>query len=340
MPTTPTTFPTAKQIIGFNIEPANAQGTPVTSTPAFTMPINSVLPEPKPTWLDDSAMRMAMGETYNRIQGPVHEEISFAGPAFLDILPLLLNNILGDITSTGTLPVSHAVSLLNSGTAQPKTLTMLAWQGTPATTSTRVYPGVALSELTIAGNADSALITIEAKGLSYPSLVLPTTPAVYTPTLVVPLATWRFALGLGGTASGAPNKTVRDFSLTITRQLRVENTMQNSQSPAIIQRGTVGVTASLTSTIPGDETFVLYLLNNTQPQLQIIGDIGTSATNYGLTVDMQQAAWDTNAIKTDEEAIGYNGSVVAIANTTNVGASGGYSPCKVTVRNQTAAGSY
>lgn len=331
-------YPSAKQLIGFNKEVT--QGTAVTTAPAFTLPIDSVLPEPKPTWLDNMALYNDMAAIHGRIQGPLHEEIAFQGPAFMDILPLLLNNILGDITSSGTLPVSHAISLLNSGTAQPGSLTMVAWSGMPATGGSRVYPGVCLSELTIAGNADSALITYQAKGMSWISSDA-ASAITYAPTPVQPMASWRYALGLAGPASGGTqNKTVRDFSLTIARQLRAENVFQNSQNPALIVRGNVDITCSLTSTVPGDETFVTYLLANTQPQLQLIGDIGTGATNYGMTIDMQQAAWDTNAIKTDEEVLGYNGTVRGIANTTNAGASGGMSPIKVTIRNQTATGSY
>lgn len=335
---TPIIFPAAKQILGFNREAV--QGVPVTSTPAFTTPFDTWSPEFVPTWLDDKALRAAMGDTYGRQQGPVHETVSWGGPVFLDQLPLFLNNILGDITSTGTLPVSHACSLLNSGGGQPGSLTLFAWEGMPATTGSRTYPGVCLSELTITGNADSTLLMYSAKGLAYASADLPTTPAVYTPTTVAPLAAWRFALGIGGTAAGAPNKTIRDFSFTIARALRVENTFQNSQNPFIIARGPISMTGSATCTVPGDESYVNYLINNTQPQLNLAADVGAGATNFGITINANQTAFDTTKLNNSEEVLGYDGTFVMIDNVTDVGASGGFSPCKITVRNQTASGSY
>lgn len=335
---TPVVFAQPKQIIGANKEVT--QGTPVTTTPAFSIPIDSQLFELKPTWLDDKAYRQSMGDITNRVQGPMHEEFSFAGPCFMDDLPLLLNNILGDITTTGTLPQSHAISLLNSGSAQPGSLTFMTYEGMPATSAVRTHPGACLSELTISGNADSSLIMYEAKGMCWPGAALGAAPT-FTPSTVIPMAAWRYALGLGGPASGgSQNKTVRDWSITITRALRVENTLQNSQNPFIIVRGVVGVTGSLTCTVPADETFLNYLIANTQPQLQLIGDIGAAGTNFGMTIDMQQAAFDTDALKTDEEALGYNGTIVGIQNSTNAGASGGLSPIKVTIRNQTVTGSY
>jgi hypothetical protein len=335
---TPVTFPTPKIIIGFNKE--TSQGAGVVTTPTFSLPVNSFTPEPKFTWLDDTAMDQSMGDIRSRTQGVQVEDISFAGPAYMDILPLLLNNILGDITSAGTAPTTHAISTLNSGGAQPGSLTLISYQGMPATSAQRYYPGVCLSELTLSGNAESTLIMYEAKGASWPSADM-SSAVTFTPTAVAPQAAWRYALGLGGAASGGTQvKTVRDWSITITRALRPEFTLQNSQNPFIIQRGLVGVTGALTCTVPADESFYTYLLANTQPQLQLLGLIGSGATAYGLQIDMQTAAFDTNALKTDEEALGYNGTIVGVKNTTNAGASGGTSAIKVTVTNQTAAGAY
>lgn len=337
---TPTTFPSAKQILGFNKE--TTQGTGVITTPVFTVPIDTNWsPALATTWLDDKSLDQSMGDIRGRYQGPLHEELSWGGPVYLDQLPLFLNNILGDITTTGTLPNSHAMSLLNSGTAQPGSLTLLSWQGPTATTQSRSYPGVCLSELTITGNPDSSLLTYSAKALSWPSSPVPTTPVVYAPTAVQPLPAWRFAMGLGGVASGGSQiKTLREWSVTIARSLKVENTSQNSQNPYLIQRGIVAITGSMTCTVPADETFLNYYINNTQPQWQALADVGTGATNFGITIDMQQCAFDATKLKNDEEAIGYDGPFVGVKNTTNAGASGGTSQIKVTVRNQTASGSY
>jgi hypothetical protein len=277
-----------------------------------------------------------MVKTYGIIQGPISTGFDMAGPCFMDGLPYLLSNIFGDETATGTGPTTHAFSVLNTGTAQPKTLTIVHYQGMPVTTHARSYSGCALSDLTITGNSESSLIMYQAKGLGWQSLDVPTTPPVFAPTVVQPQAAWRYGVGMGGTVVGAPNKTIRDFSLTISRELRVENTLQNLQTPYIIQRGAVTVTGQFTVAVPSDETFLNYLLNNTQPQLQIAGSIGATTTLYGLQIDSLLAAMQDVTIKTDEVALGYTATFECVANTTNAGASGGYSPIKVTVSNQTA----
>lgn len=333
---TPTTFAAQKQYLGWAKEVT--QGTPVTPGTAW-MPIDSFAPEDKPTWLDDKALRGSMGDIYGRIQGPIHTEFSIAAPAYMDLLPWFLINILGDVTDAGSAPNTHAVALLNSGTAQPGSLTLISYAGMPATTAARMYAGACLSELTISGNADSTLVSMTAKGMAWPGVDYPSSAPVPSFGAVPAQAAWRYALGLGGIASGGTqNKTVREWSITITRALRVENTLQNSQSPYIIQRGMVGVSGSLTFTVPSDETALNYLMNNTQPQLQIKGDNGgAGATLYGLQIDAQLCAFDTVKIKTDEEALGYDATFIGVNNSTNAGASGGLSPIKVTVTNQTAS---
>ncbi len=170
---------------------------------------------------------------------------------------------------------------------------------------------------------------------------VPTTPPTFSFSAVNPQAAWRYKVGMAGPASGGTLVSVcRDFTITISRKLRPEFTLQNSQNPFIIQRGPITVTGGFTASVPADETILNYMINNTQPQLQILGDVGAGATNFGLTLDILLGAFDAVSHKLDEEAIGLDATFAAIANTTNVGASGGYGPLKVTVRNQTAAGTY
>lgn len=330
---TPTTYPSALQAVGWAKEVT--QGTQILPL-TWTNPVDSFQPTDDYTWLKDQAMRSAMVKTYGMIQGVRQAGWSMAGPCYMDGLPYLLSNILGDETATGTGPTTHVFSVLNSGTAQPGSLTMVHYQGMPATTHARYYSGCCLSDLTITGNAESSLVMYQAKGLGWTSGDVPTTAPVFAPTVVAPQAAWRYALGVGGTIVGAPDLTVRDWSITISRELRPEYTLQNAQVPFIIQRGAVTVTGSYTVAVPSTEAWLNYLINNTQPQVQLGGSIGATTTLYGLQFDMLLSAMQTVALKNDEVALGYNATFEAVANTTNAGASGGYSPIKVTVSNQTA----
>lgn len=334
---TPTTWPSAKAVLGLAVE--TTQGTPNT-TVAMTMPVDSFEPEDKPVWLQDNAMRAAMTENYAQIQGPMYTEFSGGGPLFFNVLPYLLRNIFGALATTG--PVSsaytHTASLLNSGTGQPDSLTFVQWQGPTATSFSRMYAGCCLSELTIKGNPESSLVEVSFKGMGFPSADFPTAPPTFPANTDSPLAAWRTAIGIGGTAVGAPVRTVREWEVTFSRECKAIWTAQNSQSPYIIQRGKLTAATNLNFAAPSDETPLDYLLNNTQPQTQIVvSNAAAAAALRSLTIDMQQNAFDTSKIDFSEEAVSYKGSTKPVANTTNIGASGGYGPATVSVVNATVS---
>jgi hypothetical protein len=335
----PTTWPADKQFIGVAKE--TTPGTPVAMS--YTMPVEKFDPEDKPTWLTDKAMRGSMVEEYGLIQGVLLSEFSFSGPAFLDGVGFWLNNILGDLTTTGaSAPFTHAFSTLNSGGAQPGTLTITDWQGPPATNLARVYAGCCLSELTLKGNAESELIMVEGKGNGWKSAIA-AAPPTSAPTTAAPIASWRSLLGIGGVASGGTlDSTIGSWEIKIARKLKPIFTGQNSQNPFVIQRGAVTATGKLDFAAPAAEANpLLAMLNNTQPQFQwTISNGGAGATLLSLQVDVQAAAFDTAKIARGAEIVQYNDTFKAIANTTNAGASAGYSPVKITLQNNVAAGTY
>src|ERR1043166_6914561 len=119
---TPTTFASQKQYLGWAKE--TVQGTAVTPGTAW-MPVDSFAPEDKPTWLDDKALVGSMAETRGRIQGPIRVEWAAGGPCYMDMIPWFLINALGDVTDAAGPPATHAISLLNSGTGQPGSLTLI-----------------------------------------------------------------------------------------------------------------------------------------------------------------------------------------------------------------------
>lgn len=329
---TPTTWPSAKQVLGLAVE--TTQGTPVT-TLAATCPVMAFTPKDRFVQLKDSALRGSMVDQYGQIQGSKSIEFDVNGPVFTDWLPYFVRNILGDLTTTGVGPYTHAISTLNSGTAQPSSLTLIDWQGPTATTQSRTYSGCCLSELTIKGNPESTLLEWSAKGLGWQSTAYPTSPPAFSPGTEQPMAAWRSAIQIAAT----PELTIREWELTITRQLKVEWTSQNAQTPYIIQRGAVAVTAQLHFAVPADEAPLTRYLANTQSALNILIDNGQATTaQRRLTMNINTAAIDTTEIDRSEEAVGYNATIVGIANTTDAGASGGYSPVKVTTINNTATG--
>jgi len=331
---TPTTYPSAKRVTGGAKE--TTQGTAV-QPPTFTIPLDSFEPKDVIGQGADKGLRGSMADQYGNIALVRRGEFTASGAFFADVTGNLLLNILGDLTTTPGSPNSHAFALLNTGTAQPPSHTLAQWQGLPATNQSRLWPGASLSELTFKGNTETGLVMCEWKGQSWPSQISGSL-ITYSPSVISPIAAWRTAIGLGGTAVGAPNKTIEEWSITITREIKAQFTAQNLDTPYIIQRGPLAVTGDLKVTKPSDETVLLYYLNNTIPQLQIVVDNGVVGANQlNLQIDVQQAAFAPVAVDFADLAIGYSASFTAMANTTNAGASGGSSPIKVTLKNAVAS---
>jgi hypothetical protein len=239
----------------------------------------------------------------------------------------------GQNVSVATAPYTRQYSLLNSGQGQPVSHTFLHFQGPAATTSTRVYAGACLSELNLKFNAESNLFEYDAKGSCYPSTIDGTIPT-NSPSAIQAIAPWRGVLGVAGPASGGTKVvTVTDGEILFKRTLEPIFTVQGSQSPYFIQRGPLAVTGKLTF-VAADETAYLNMIQNTQPQIQFLLDNGLAgAADITVTVDMQKCAFTAAKYNASKVAVRYDVTFEAVANTTNIGASGGFGPATCTVKN-------
>lgn len=237
-------------------------------------------------------------------------------------------------------PYTQAHSLLNSGGGQPISHTITHFLGPTAASGARQYPGACFSEIGLKFNPASELLTWSGKATTWPSVALGSAP-VAAPSTVLPVASWRMLLGVGGPAAGGTLiNTVTDGELTIKRELSPYYTVTGTQNPYIIQRGGLSLEGKL-NFVASDESPLLYMLNNTQPQLQIVLDNGLAGTNkITFQIDCQIAAFTEMEPDGTKSAVEYGGSFTAVLNTTNAGGSGGYSPCKVSVTNNVAAGTY
>lgn len=277
---------------------------------------------------------IAIGSTTSHSEIRTITSVSGAGPFTLNFAtPLAYNHPSAEVVRPVQAPFSHVESLLNTAQAQPSTLTLVDWVGLTPTTQARAYPGACLSELTLKGMAESQFVTLSGKGSSWPSAAAAVLP-VAAATTAQPMAAWRSLIGFAGPASGGTLvKTLSEFTLTLTRQLKPEFTLQASQNPFTIQRGNFLVTGSFVIPVPSDETFLNYMLNNTQPQFQlVVGNAQAGANLLSLQVDLQNAAFKTAPVQ-KAEAVGYNVTFEVPASVTNAGVSGGRSPLKITTQN-------
>lgn len=245
-----------------------------------------------------------------------------------------------EVVQPVTAPFTQAHSLLNSGSGQPISHTLTHFLGPTATSGARQYPGLCLSELGLKWNAESELLTWSGKGTSFPSVPLGAVP-VAAPSTVLPVASWRMSVGIGGPAAGGTLlQTVTDGELTIKRELSPYYTSTGTQNPYIIQRGGLSVEGKL-NFVAADESPLLWMLNNTQPQLQLLIDNGLTGPNkVAVQIDCQIAAFTDSEADGSKSAVEYGNSFQALFNTTNAGGSGGYSPIKVSVTNNVPNGTY
>ncbi|MEU1800904.1 phage tail tube protein [Streptomyces sp. NPDC019937] len=230
-------------------------------------------------------------------------------------------------------PYTQAHSLLNSGSGQPLTHTLTHFLGPTPTSGARQYPGACFSEVSFKWNAESELLTWSGKATTWPSVALGAAP-VANPSTSLPVASWRMTAGIGGPASGATLiNTITDGEITIKREINPYYTATGVQTPYIIQRGDVSVEGKL-NFVAADESPLLYMLNNTQPQLQLVIDNGLTGTNkIAIQFDVAVAAFMDVDPDGTKAAVEYGGNWNSVLSTANAGGSGGYSPIRISVTN-------
>ncbi|MFE7930750.1 hypothetical protein ACFU6S_18805 [Streptomyces sp. NPDC057456] len=253
---------------------------------------------------------------------------------------LVYQHTSGQAVQPVTGPYTYAWALLNSSTGQPISHTLTHMLGPTAASGARQYPGCVASELGFKWNAESDLFTFDAKGQAWPSIALGSAP-VANPGNTAPVPSWRMAVGIGGPAAGGTLvPTVTDGEVNFKREINPYFTGNGVQTPYIIQRAGLTVEGKL-NFIAADESALLYMLNNTQPQVQLLLSNGLAGINAAsITFDFAKAAFVEAEPDGSKTAVEYGNQFKAVLNTTNAGGSGSYSPCKVSVTCNVAPGTY
>ena len=249
-------------------------------------------------------------------------------------------------------PFVHTFNLLNSTLgyggafgAQPPTHTFGDYLGpeTGLGSSTtnlygmRLYPSSCLAQLDFSGNSEQ-LLTTKHTGTSWVSQPAGTAP-VNAISTIVPVPNWRSTIQMG--VPGTPNTTqqvftIGEFGVSVKRTLQVYFTDQNSQNPYIIARGPLDVTGTMNFTAPGDETALEQMLLNVQPTCTINinnGSAATALTYVALAINMHTTAFTKSKPTRSSVLVAYENEWQAVANSTNIGGSGGLGPVTVTLTN-------
>jgi hypothetical protein len=244
-----------------------------------------------------------------------------------------------------TAPYTHVFAVLNgsvgaaNGPAQGPTHCWTDRQGIAANGAEQYAYGC-FSEVTLTGNAEKLL---DWSGKLVTASRVPAGSAVGTVNVstVVPYPSWRTLTGWGGPASGGTLiKTVAEHSLTFSRAVKPMNTEQGSQQPYVIARGKQSNSGKVTIGPAIDDSALIAMLANSQPQLQFVTSNGLGGTSLvSVQVDIVLAGLQSADITDGSELFGFDvgfkipHTAASAGGITTTGASGGKGAVKVTLVN-------
>lgn len=328
-------LPRSRSYLGIAKETRPTPGSAPTAVAATDfIPFTSLTPMDNVKYLDDAGIRGSMTEEYGVIQGNIHSEIEFGGDVFPDTVGYMLSGVLGDVATSGaSAPYTHTFALLNSqaSNGQPITFTLTDYYSGGASSS-RQYAGCQFASLDVKFSADS-LMTYTTKAFGYASATATNpTPSFST---VQPLPSWTGAVTLNASATAI----LADGNVNIQRSVEPIFTVDGNQRPYQLFAGPVTVGGSLKLVYESD-TQLNYYLQNTQPAMEIDFTSGAGSTAVEVKFVMTKCAFTVAKIDRSKDYIELDVTYKALANTTDIGASSGYSPVKVTLKNAKVSGTY
>lgn len=305
------------------------------TVPGTGVPATAFIPISAPTVkddikrLEDKGLRGSMVEMYNEVAGVQSGSFDFGGDVFPDTFGWLVAGVLGDVATVGAAaPYTHSIAVLNSGQGQPTSYSLTDYYAVTA----RQYAGAKFSELSLKFSADG-MLTYSTKATTYGSAVVTKPTAAFTS--VQPLAGWVGAVSIGGTAA----LNVMDGEVSIKRPVTVIHTVDGNQAPSQLWSGPVSVEGKMTLVMEDDTQLTNYLTNS-QPALDINYASGTGAAAVQVKLHMTSVVYSTADITRGKDFVELSVAFKARANSTDIGASAGFSPIKVTIQNAVATGVY
>lgn len=296
--------------------------------PVAFVPLDKFDPKRVITQLEDKGRRGSAAARYGQTQGVWRTEIDIEGDVHPDTFAWALAAVLGDVTTTGGgAPFSHAMSLLNSGTMQPKSYSWTDQYGV----AVRGYVGNRCHDLSLKFNADGKLtFTSKWTGKSDATQSAPS-PSFSSVEL---MPGWRCVPTIAGASVN-----LLDATLDFKREVDPVNVANNAQDPLAVFLGSLDVTGKVTL-VMSDETYHTKYLTNVQDAIVLDFQQGAGAALTEVKLQLSKAGLKEDDIDRGGQYVKLGLSIDALANSTDAGASGGMSPVKATIQNALASGTY
>ena len=237
--------------------------------------------------------------------------------------------------SIGTNLVTHTFSSFNAGTGQPPTTSLTDYTGITSTHGARVYAGTCVAKFDLTVSAEG-IVSVKLSASSVASTPS-ATAVVNTPTAVIPIPSWVGTVQLN---TGSGYSAITDFAevtYSFSRKLKAYYTEDGSQTPLVIARGPLMTSGGVNYDPAVDETGLTNMLTNLQPGMQLTLNNATTvpspANASNIVIQTSKTAFKTSKIQRKDILIGYDTTFDAVSNVTDAGATGGFSPAKVTLAN-------
>jgi len=309
------------------------KGTAVAPTDYIPAMANSLKPVDVIDPLYDEGLRGSNVKNYNYVPGRTRSTYDFGGSVFADAIGYPIAGLLGDVATVGaSAPFTHTMSLENSAVAaadaQPLSWTLTDFYAA----AVRAYPGCQFSDFTLKFNADG-MLEYDTKVTGWASAVA-TTP---TPTFstILPTQVWQGAVTVGGTT--ITNSIAGEISMK--RPVTPVYGIATTQNPYNVFLGPLEVTGKLTFVMENDTELTRYL-TNTQPALVLNWAYGAGAAAVQIQCTLTKGAYVAAASDRGSDFVQISVDINAQANTTDAGATLGYSPIKWVIKNAKASGTY
>lgn len=202
----------------------------------------------------------------------------------------------------------------------------------------RYYPSAVLKSIDFSGNAEQ-LLNIKMMGDSWQSSTATTLPVNLT-TNSRPIPNWNSTVVIAGNtvSSTGAYAGIGEFDVSFKRATQVYWIVAGTQTPFIIGRGPLTMDGSIQWDPTNSEAPLDLMLLNAQAPMSISvtnSGIPNAGTPFTLTFNANQVANVKSKIMRNKLLIGYGNSFEGVANSTDIGGSGGLSPGSMTLINST-----
>ena len=306
-----------------------------------------------PTWTTSGALSPGAGPiavtsgssavagTYIQIDTSTNSEVvkvgsgSTATSIVVDAsTPIRFSHLTTIAVVTVVAPFTHNFSNLNmnsstgSTTAQPPSYTGLHRNGIAPTYSADCY---------LYGHFNSLKFQAKKNGWfvwdgKFTSFVRSAPSANFAPsfTTVTGLPSWRSTVSL----AGSQVFNVTDLTVSLDRKLDIVPALDGVQDPYVIGMGPLTATFDLNFDVAANENVLGYLEANTKPTFSwSISNGGSGASLVSFAISAQLAGFEKAPLSVMQQFWGFKTSGEFLANVTNAGNSGGYSPVAIQLIN-------